>query len=148
MKVILLEDVKGLGKKGQVVNAKSGHARNFLLPRNLAVEATQGNLRSLKEQQAAQDLKKEQEMEEAKKLAKQLENSPIEIGAKAGEGGKLFGSVTSKDLADALNNQHKIKVDRRKIVLPEPIRELGIMNIEIKLYPGVTGNLKVNIKGE
>lgn len=148
MKVILLEDVKGLGKKGDVVRAKSGHARNFLLPRKLAVEATEGNLRSLEEEKAAQDQKVEQETQEAKELAAKLENSPIELTAKAGEGGKLFGSITSKDLADALEDKYKIKIDRRKIVLAEPIRELGIREIEVRLYPGVTGSFKVNIKGE
>lgn len=148
MKVILLEDVKGLGKKGEVANVKDGYARNFLLPRKLVVEATKGNLRALEEQEASQELKKQQEIDEAKDIAIKLEESPIEITAKAGEGGKLFGSITSKDLAEALEQQHKIEIDRRKIILPEPIRELGIRDVEVKLHTGAVGKLKVNIKGE
>lgn len=145
MKVILLKDVKGLGKKGEVVDASDGYARNFLLPRELAVEATDGKLKTLKEQKKSKNLKKEQELDKAKELAKKLEKSPIEIKAKAGEGGRLFGSVTSKDLAEELQRKHNIKVDRRKIVLPEPIRELGTKHVEIRVYPGVVGKLQVNI---
>lgn len=146
MKVILLQDVKGLGKKGEVVNASDGYARNFLFPKKLAAEATEGNMKTLNEQKTSQKLKKQQELEEAKALAAKLEKSPIEISAKAGEGGRLFGSVTSKDVAEELEKQHKIKIDRRKMVLPEPIRELGVRHVEVKLYAGVVGKLKVNIK--
>ncbi|MFW5648816.1 MAG: 50S ribosomal protein L9 [Candidatus Alkaliphilus sp. MAG34] len=148
MKVILLQDVKGLGEKGDVANVKDGYARNFLLPRKLVVEATKGNLRVLKEQEASQELKRQQEIDEAKGIVAKLEESPIEITAKAGEGGKLFGSITSKDLAEALEQQYKINIDRRKIILPEPIRELGMRDVEVKLHVGATGRLKVNIKGE
>lgn len=148
MKVILLQDVKGLGEKGEVANAKDGYARNFLFPRGLAVEATEGNLKTLKKQKTSQKLKEQQEIDEAKDLAAKLEESPIEITAKAGEGGKLFGSVTSKDLAEALEKQHKIKIDKRKIVLPEPIKELGIRDVEVKLHTGAAGKLRINIKGE
>lgn len=146
MKVILLQDVKGLGKKGQVVNASDGYARNFLFPKKAAAEATEGNMKTLKEQKTSQEMKKQQELEEAKNLAKQLEKSSIEIKAKAGDGGRLFGSVTSKDLAEVLEKQYKIKIDKRKIVLPEPIRELGVRHVEVKVYPGVVGKLKVSIK--
>jgi len=146
MKVILLQDVKGLGKKGEVVNASDGYARNFLFPKKLAAEATQGNVKTLNEQKTSQELKKQQEVEEAKELAKKIENSPIEIIAKAGDGGRLFGSVTSKDLAETLEKQHHIKIDKRKITLPEPIRELGVRYVEIKLHVGVVGKLTVNIK--
>lgn len=148
MKVILLQDIKGLGKEGEIANVKDGYARNFLLPRKLVAEATEGNLRALAEQKVSQELKWQQEIDEAKDIATKLGESPIEITAKAGEGGKLFGSVTSKDLAEALEKQHKIKIDRRKIVLPEPIRELGIRDVEVKLHTGAVGKLKVNIKGE
>ena len=148
MKVILLQDIKGLGKAGEIANVKDGYARNYLLPRKLVVEATEGNLKTLAEQKVSQELKQQQEIDEAKDIVAKLEESPIEITAKAGEGGKLFGSVTSKDLAEALGKQHKIKIDRRKIVLPEPIRELGIRDVEVKLHTGAVGKLKVNIKGE
>ena len=148
MKVILLQNVKGLGKEGEVVDVKDGYARNYLLPRKLVIEATEGNLRSLKQRKESQKLKMQQEIDEAKELMAKIEKSPIEIIAKAGEGGKLFGSITSKDLAEALENQHKIKIDRRKINLSEPIKELGTKDVEVKLYTDVVGNLKVNIKGE
>ncbi|QUH19287.1 50S ribosomal protein L9 [Alkaliphilus sp. B6464] len=146
MKVILLQDVKGLGKKGEVVNASDGYARNFLFPKKAAVEATGGNMKTLNEQKTSQEMKKQQEVDDAKDLAKKLEKSSIEITAKAGEGGRLFGSVTSKDLAEMLEKQYKIKIDKRKIVLPEPIRELGVRHVEIKLHTGVVGKLKVSIK--
>lgn len=146
MKIILLQDVKGLGKRGEVVDASRGYARNFLFPKKLADEATEGNIKTLNEQKKSQKLKEQQELKDAKCLAAQLEESPIEIIAKAGEGGKLFGSVTSKDLAEELEKQYEIKIDRRKIVLPEPIREIGIRDVEVKLYAGATGKLKVNIK--
>ena len=146
MKVILLQDVKGLGKKGEVVNASDGYVRNFLFPKKLASEATDGNIKTLKEQKVSQEKKKQQEIDDAKDLAKKIEKSPIEIIAKAGDGGRLFGSVTSKDLAETLEKQYKITIDKRKIVLPEPIRELGVRHVEIKLYAGVVGKLKVSIK--
>jgi len=146
MKVILLQDVKGLGKKGELVNASDGYARNFLFPKKAAAEATDGNIKTLKEQKNSQEMKKQQEVEDAKNLGKKLEELTIEIIAKAGDGGKLFGSVTSKDLAEELQKQYKIKIDKRKIVLPEPIRELGVRHVEVKLHIGVVGKLNVNIK--
>ncbi len=148
MKVILLQNVKGLGKEGEAVDVKDGYARNYLLPKKLVVEATEGNLKTLEAQKASQKIKKQQEIDEAKELVARLEKSPIEITAKAGEGEKLFGSITSKDLAEALEKQHKINIDRRKIVLPEPIKELGIRDVEVKLHTDAVGKLKVNIKGE
>ena len=148
MKVILLQDVKGLGSEGEVVNVKDGYARNFLLPKKLVIEATEGNLKTLKKQRASRKLKEQHEIDEAKDIVAKLEESPIEIIAKSGEGGKLFGSVTSKDLAEALEKQYKVKIDRRKIVLPEPIKELGMRDVEVKLHTDAVGRLKVNIKGE
>lgn len=145
MKVILLEDVKGLGKKGEVVNASDGYARNFLFPKKLAIEATEGNMKTLKEQKKVQNLKKQQELEEAQKLAQRIDKITVHIKAKAGEGGKLFGSVTSKNVVDELKKQHKLSIDKRKLVLPEPIKELGAHNLEVKVYPGVVGTLKVNV---
>ncbi len=145
MKVILLEEVKGLGKKGDVVNASDGYARNFLFPKNLAKEATTGNIKTLGEQKKSQQLKKDKELEDAKALADKLEKITVELKAKAGEGGRLFGSVTAKEIAEALEKQHKIKFDKRKLVLPEPIRELGVRNVEVKVYPSVVGSLKVHV---
>ncbi|QIB27905.1 50S ribosomal protein L9 [Caloranaerobacter azorensis] len=145
MKVILLKDVKGLGKKGSVVNVKDGYARNFLLPRGAAKEATEGNLKVLKEQQKAKEIKQKEELEKAKKLAKKISNITVKIQSKAGVNGKLFGSITSKDIADALNKQHKIKIDKKKIVLEENIRTLGTTVVDVKVYPSVVAKLRVEV---
>lgn len=146
MKVILLKDVKGLGKKGEVVNAKDGYARNFLLPKDLAKEATQGNVKVLKEQKQAKQKRKEEELNEAKQLAEKLSKITVEIKSKAGENGKLFGSITTKDIAKALQKQHKIKIDKRKISLDNNIKSLGVTQVEAKVYPNVTGKFKVHVK--
>lgn len=148
MKVILLQDVKGQGKKGDIVNVNDGYARNFLLPKNLAVEATSGNMKTLEQQKKAMQQKKEQELENAKKLAADIEKLTVVIKAKAGEGGRLFGSVTSKDVIDAVTKISNIKLDKKKLVLPEPIRELGVRQLEVKVYPGVVAKLKVQITEE
>ncbi len=145
MKVILLQDVKGQGKKGDVVNASDGYARNFLFPKNLAMEATSGNMKTLNEQKKSQEMKKEKELEEAKELAEKINSLTIELKAKSGEGGRLFGSVTGKEIAEALNKKHGIKIDKRKLVLPEPIRVLGVTEVEVKVYPTVSGKLKVHV---
>ncbi|KGG79574.1 50S ribosomal protein L9 [Caloranaerobacter azorensis H53214] len=145
MKVILLKDVKGLGKKGSVVNVKDGYARNFLLPRGAAKEATEGNLKVLKEQQKAKEIKQKEELEKAKKLAEKISNITVKIQSKAGVNGKLFGSITSKDIADALNKQHKIKIDKKKIVLEENIRTLGTTVVDVKVYPSVVAKLRVEV---
>ncbi|MBM7615558.1 50S ribosomal protein L9 [Alkaliphilus hydrothermalis] len=148
MKVILMEDVKGMGKKGDVVNASDGYARNYLFPKNLAIEATAGNMKTLGEQKKSQQMKKDKELDEAKALADKIEKVTVEIKAKAGEGGRLFGSVTSKDIVETLQKKHKIKIDKRKLVLPEPIRVLGMSTVEVKVYPTVVGNLKVHVVEE
>lgn len=148
MKVILLQDVKGQGKKGDIVNVNDGYARNFLLPKNLAIEATSGNMKTLEQQKKAMQQKKEQELENAKKLAADIEKLTVVIKAKAGEGGRLFGSVTSKDVIDAVTKISNIKLDKKKLVLPEPIRELGVRQLEVKVYPGVVAKLKVQITEE
>ncbi|KAB3532191.1 50S ribosomal protein L9 [Alkaliphilus serpentinus] len=148
MKVILLQDVKGQGKKGDVVNASDGYARNFLLPKGLAVEASTGNMKTLDQQKKAEAQKKEKELENAKELAEKIEKLSVEIKAKAGEGGRLFGSVTTKEITEVLEKTHKIKIDKRKMLLNEPIRELGAKIIEIKLHPKVVGKLKVNVTEE
>ncbi|KPU26558.1 50S ribosomal protein L9 [Caloranaerobacter sp. TR13] len=145
MKVILLKDVKGLGKKGSVVNVKDGYARNFLLPRGVAKEATEGNLKVLKEQEAAREIKRKEELERAKKLAEKISSISVKIQGKAGTNGKLFGSITSKDIANALNKQHKIKVDKKKIMLEDNIKTLGVTFVDIKVYPSVVAKLKVEV---
>lgn len=148
MKVILLKDVKSLGKKGDVVNAKDGYARNFLIPKGIAIEATEGNVKVIEEQKTAKKLKEKEELEKAKKLAEKISNLTVKIKSKAGENGKLFGSITTKDIADKLNKQHKIKIDKRKIVLDNNIKTLGATYVEVKVYPNVTTKLRVEVVEE
>ncbi len=146
MKVILQKNVKSLGNAGDVVEVNDGYARNYLLPKELAKPATEGNVKNLKKQKKAEEKKKQAEIQRAKDLAKKLENSPVEIETKAGEGGRLFGSVTSKEISEELEKQHHIKIDKRKIQLKEPIKSLGLTNVEVKVYPNITGTLKVHVK--
>ncbi|HHT66341.1 MAG: 50S ribosomal protein L9 [Caldicoprobacterales bacterium] len=148
MKVILLQDVKGHGKKGDVVNASDGYARNYLFPRNLAVEATSKNLNDLKNKQAAENKRKEAQLEEARKQAEAISGLEVVVKAKSGENGKLFGSVTNKEIGDTLKRQHNISIDRKKIVLPEPIRSLGSFQLEVKVYPEITAKLNVKVVEE
>lgn len=145
MKVIFLQDVKGKGKKGEVKTVPVGYANNFLLKNNLAEKATPGNLRKLKAQQqrAAED--EQQEKAAAEQVKEQLANSKVEIKAKAGDGGRLFGSITSKQIADELKKTHDIKVDRRRIDLKDPIRSLGHQKVDVRLYQGVTGTINVHV---
>lgn len=145
MKVILLEDIKGVGKKGQLLNASDGHARNYLIPKKLAVEATKGNLNELEKKEKSELAKKQKEKEEAIELGKQLEQKPIKIHVKTGENGKLFGSVTNKEIAQALEEQTGIKIDKKKIILEETIKNIGTKTIEVKLHPNVTSKLNVEI---
>ncbi|HHW71399.1 MAG TPA: 50S ribosomal protein L9 [Clostridiales bacterium] len=148
MKVILLEDVKNHGVKGDVVDVSPGYARNYLFPRNLAVEANKKNMAQLKERKKVEAKRMEQELKEAKELAKKLEGIKVALKAKSGEKGKLFGSITSKEIAEALEKQHGIKLDRRKIVLDEPIKTLGEIELDVKVYPEVTAKLKVSVEAE
>ncbi|MDW7672159.1 MAG: 50S ribosomal protein L9 [Bacillota bacterium] len=148
MKVILQKDVKGLGKAGDVANVSDGYARNYLIPRGLVVEASSGNLNTIKQQKQAEEKRKAEEFEKAEKLKERLEKLTVTLKAKSGEGGRLFGSITNKEIADALNEQYKITLDKRKISLPEPIKDLGETAVEVKVYPGVTGTLKVKVKAE
>ncbi|NMA82405.1 MAG: 50S ribosomal protein L9 [Epulopiscium sp.] len=145
MKVILLQDVKTLGKKGDVVNVNDGYARNFLLPKKAAVEATQEAMKALKHEQRTQEKKEQEILDQASQLGNELKDKKIVIAVKAGEGGRLFGSVTTKDIADAIASQLKQKIDRKKIVLDEPIRELGTHQIPIKLHANVTTQLIVQV---
>ena len=145
MKVILKADIKGVGKKDQVINASDGYARNFLFPKNLAVEANNSNMIKLQAKNDSNQFKKDQEREAAKEIAKQIEKIILKIQVKAGENGKIFGGVSSKEIAENLEKQHGIKVDKKKISLKETIKTLGTQTIEIKLFEGVTGKLRVSV---
>jgi large subunit ribosomal protein L9 len=144
MKVILQQDVKGIGKKGEIKDVAEGHFRNYLAPRKLAVEANQGNLKAHTMLEKSVERRKQEELEEAKALAKQLEKETIEIKAKAGEGGRLFGAVTNKQVNEELKKK-KYKIDKRKVLMDEPIRTLGYSNVEVKLHSQVTATLKVHV---
>ncbi len=148
MKVILLKDVKGLGKAGNIVKASDGHARNYLIPRGLAKEATEGGIKNLKLKKAAEEKRKAEELERAKALADKISSLTVKLKSKSGEGGKLFGSITTKDIAEAIGKQHNIDVDKRKIQLDNPIKELGTTVVEIKVYPEVSAKLKVDVSAE
>ncbi|HHY82229.1 MAG TPA: 50S ribosomal protein L9 [Clostridiales bacterium] len=148
MKVILLQDVKGHGKKGDVVNASDGYARNYLIPNKLAIEATSKNLADLMNKKAAESKRKETELEEAKKLAEKISGLEVVVKAKCGENGKLFGSVTNKEIAETLKSRHNINIDKKKIVLSEPIRSLGSFQLEVKVYPEVSAKLNVKVEEE
>ena len=143
MIVILNRDVKGTGKAGEVVKVSDGYARNLLLPKGYATEATDGNVRSLEKQKALQEQKKAEDKAEAEKLAKEFEEIKVEIKTKSGEGGRLFGSITSKDIAEQLKKQHGISIDKKKIQLDSPIKSLGQFDVKVKLFFEVTADLKV-----
>ena len=145
MKVILLEDVKNVGKKGELVNASEGYAKNFLLPRKLAVEATKANLNDFELKKKADAKRKQQELEEAQALAKQLEEITVKVFVKTGENGKLFGSVTNKEVAQALEEQTGLQIDKKKIVLNEPFKMVGSRHVIVKLHPKVNAELNVEI---
>ena len=145
MKVILKADIKGVGKKDQVINASDGYARNFLFPKNLAVEANTENMSKLKAKQDSNAFKKSQEKEEAQRIADKLSKILMKIQVKAGKNGKIFGGVSSKEIAENLEKQYQIKIDKKKIDLKETIKTLGAFTIEIKLYEGVIGKLKIDV---
>ena len=146
MKVILLEDVKSLGKKGEIVNVSDGYARNMLFPKKLGVEANAKNMNDLKLQNAhAEKLAKEQ-LEAAKALAEEIKESSVTVSIKVGEGGKTFGSVSSKEIAEAAKEQIGLELDKKKIQLSSPIRNLGVTMVPVKLHPKVTAELKVHVK--
>ena len=145
MKVILKADIKGVGKKDQVINASDGYVRNFLFPKNLAVEANNENMSKLKAQENSKAYKKGQEKEEAKKIAEKLAGIQLKVLVNAGENGKIFGGVSAKEIADLLKENYKIEVDKKKIDLKDTIKTLGLRTINIKLYEGVVGELKVDV---
>jgi large subunit ribosomal protein L9 len=144
MKVVLKQDVKGLGKKGELVNASDGYARNFLFPKNLAVEANAQNMTELKNREQAAKYKIETDTAEAKKNAEKMSGKTITITAKAGQNGKLFGSVTAKEIAEKIEKEFGIKTDKRKITV-EDIKQFGTYEFEIKLYTGVSAKLFVRV---
>ncbi|MGM0752800.1 MAG: 50S ribosomal protein L9 [Bacillota bacterium] len=148
MKVIFLKDVKGKGKKGEVKNVADGYAHNFLLKKGLAVEATNANMGQLEGQKKKEKQLAQEELEEAKKLKATLEEITVEMKAKSGEGGRLFGSITSKQIADALKKAHDIKIDKRKIEMNDAIRALGYTNVPVKLHTDVSATLKVHVTEE
>lgn len=148
MIVILKKDVKGTGKAGEVIKVSPGYAKNMLIPRGLAVEATEGNIRNLEKQKQIQKENEAIEKAKAEEIALKLSKGNIVIKTKAGEGGRLFGSITNKDISEAIEKQLEIKIDRRKIVLENPIKELGEVNVEAKLYPEVIGKFTVEVKEE
>ncbi|MDP5276059.1 50S ribosomal protein L9 [Chengkuizengella axinellae] len=147
MKVIFLQDVKGQGKKGEVKNVSEGYARNFLIPKGLVKEATGSNVKQLEQKKKSEQKKKDQQKADAELLAKKIESTTIEMKTKAGEGGRLFGSITNKQIAEELK-KHKIVVDKRKIELDSPIRNLGVTKVPIKLHPEVTAVAKVQVTEE
>ena len=148
MKVIFLQDVKGKGKKGEIKNVSDGFAKNFLLPQKMAVEATAANLNAAKGKQESIQYHKDMEEENAKKLAEKIAQISLNISAKAGENGKLFGSVTSKELSEILKKEHGFGIDKRKFVLPDGIKSEGAYTVDIKLHPGIVAKLKVTVKAQ
>ena len=146
MKVILLEDVKSLGKKGEVVNVSDGYARNMLLPKKLGVEATSKNMNDLKLQKAHQDKVAQENLDAAKAFAEELKDKQVTVSIKVGEGGRTFGSVSTKEISEAVKSQLGYDIDKKKMVLPSPIKELGTTMVPIKLHAKVTGELKVIVK--
>ena len=148
MKVILIEDVKALGKKGEIVNVSDGYARNKLFPGKLAVDASSKNINDLKLQKAHEEKVAKEIYEEAKKLAADLEDKTVTLSIKSGEGGKVFGSVSTKEIAKAANDQLNLELDKKKMQLNEPIKSLGVHEIKIRLHPKVTGTLRVKVVEE
>ena len=145
MKIILLEDVKSLGKKGEIVNVSDGYARNAILPKKLGVEATSKNLNDLKLQNQHADKVAAENLENAKELAKVVEQQKVVIKIKSGEGGRIFGSVSTKEIAKAAKDQLKLDIDKKKMVLPEPIKSIGSFEVPIKLHKEVTARLSVKV---
>ncbi|MDR1538733.1 MAG: 50S ribosomal protein L9 [Clostridiales bacterium] len=145
MKVILLEDVKGVGKKGQMIDAADGHARNFLIPKKLAVEATAGHMHELEDKKKAVLRRQTSELESAQALAKTLSAATLKVPVKCGEKGKLFGSVTNKELAAVLSKQTGLEIDKKKVILEEPIKTIGEKQITVKLHSQVSARITVEI---
>ena len=146
MKVILLEDVKSLGKKGQIVNVSDGYARNMILPKKLGVEATSKNLNDLKLRKANEEKVAQENLDAAKAFAEELSTKEVILTLKVGEGGRTSGSVSSKEISEAAKKQLNLDIDKKKLQLENPIRNLGVTNVPVRLHPKVTGSLKVWVK--
>ena len=146
MKVVLLKDVKNVGKRDEILNVSDGYARNFLFPQKLAAEATPGALKEISRKRAAQDAREAEARAEAEAKAAMLKNKVVTLNVKCGEKGRLYGSVTAAEVAEALEKQHGIKVDRRKLDIGDPIRETGVREIPVWLYSGVTTPMKLNVE--
>lgn len=146
MKVILLEDVKSLGKKGDMVNVSDGYARNMLFPKKLGVEANAKNRNDLKLQKANQEKMAQEQLDEAKAFAEVIASKTVILPIKVGEGGKTFGSISSKEIAEAAKEQHNLDIDKKKIQLASPIRTVGTTEVPVKLHPKVTASLKVTVQ--
>ena len=145
MKIILLQDEKKLGKKGDVIEASEGYARNYILPKKIGVEATPKNMNDLKLQKANESRIAQEQLDAAKALAEQLETKQVTLKIKAGEGGKAFGSVSSKEIAAAYKEQHNLEIDKKKIQLPESLKNFGSYQVSVKLHPQVTATLTVKV---
>lgn len=148
MKVILLENVKGVGKKDEIINANDGYARNFLFPKNLAIEANSTNLSKLKSKQDSASFKKSEEKKNAEEMKEKLSKIVLKINVKAGENGKIFGGVTAKEISEKLKKQYNYNIDKKKIDIKETIKTIGMFTIDLKLFEGVVGKLKIHIIGE
>lgn len=146
MKVILLEDVKALGKRGEIVNVSDGYARNMILPKKLGVEATSKNLNDLKLRKANEEKVAQENLDAAKAFAEELSTKEVILTLKVGEGGRTFGSVSSKEISEAAKKQLNLDIDKKKLQLENPIRNLGVTNVPVRLHPKVTGSLKVWVK--
>lgn len=146
MKIILIQDVKKLGKKGEIIEASDGYARNYILPQKLGIEANSRNLNDLKLQKQKEEKDAQRILDEAKELAGNIGEQVVTVKMKAGEGGKVFGSVSAKEIAEAMKKQNALKIDKKKIQLQEPIRSFGVHEVGIKLHPQVTGTLRVKVE--
>lgn len=148
MKVILKQDVKALGKKDMLVDVSDGYARNFLLPKGLAMEATADNINNMNQKNHSEQLKKEKALAQAKELAEKLKEITVTIKTKAGENGKLFGSITTKEISEKLKEQHKLDIDKKKMVMDDSIKSIGTTTVEAKLHPGVSAKFTVKVVQE
>lgn len=148
MKVIFIKDLKGQGKVGEEKNISDGYAKNFLIPKGYAIEATAANLNDYKGKKDSEKFKKQQEIENAEAMKEKLGAVTVKIAAKSGDNGKLFGSITSKEVAEILKKDFDIAIDKKKIVLPDGIKTTGTHKVEVKLYPGIVATLNVNVLSE
>lgn len=146
MKIILIQDVKKLGKKGEIIEASDGYARNYILPQKLGIEANSKNLNDLKLQKMKEEKDAQKLLDEAKELAEKIGEQSVVVKMKAGEGGKVFGSVSAKEIAEAMKKQNGLEIDKKKIQLQEPIRSFGVHEVGVKLHPQVTATLRVKVE--